>query len=153
MKVENIINDKNFINYALKKVPNYMKAVISREDIESELNYVIMLCAQSFNPRRGSFMNFVIKSLKNNLYNIYTRDCEHKSREVPIEYAYGKTVEPNKQNHIELIAYFRTLPTELLEKLSDFALGKIKKEDIECPPLKMTSEEVNRIIAKIDSMV
>lgn len=153
MNAERILQDKNFISYALSKVPGYLKYGIPKDDIESELNLVILLCAKSFDPKRGSFMNFVIRSLNNNLHSLFNRTMAERYREVPLECAIGKTYEEDKDGNGPLIAYFKTLPRDLVEKLTDFALGKIKKEDISCPPSCLTSEEVGRIIDKIDSMV
>jgi hypothetical protein len=84
---------------------------------------------------------------------MYNRTIVDRQRELPLEYAQHKTYQEEKDGNGPLIAYFKTLPTDLIEKLTDFALGKIKKEDIECPPTGLTSEEVSRIIDKIDSMV
>jgi hypothetical protein len=153
MDAGKLVKDKNFVGHILNKIPYYLKSQMTKSDIMSELGLVLVLCSKSFDPKKGSLVNFVSRSLQNNLISKLNREADIRRKEVPLEWASGHVYEENKDETAPLLAYFKELPVDLLDRLSQFALGKIKKEDIYGPPLRLTSEEVSRIIEKIDSMV
>lgn len=153
MNPERVLKDRNFVNFVLSKLPRYITNLMSHDELMSELNLVVMLCSKSFDPKVGSFTNFVIRSLTNNLYNHYNRVLSTKNREISIGDMDFEYSEDNNLDNKTLLAFFNTLEDQLVGRLTDFALGKIKREDINNPPLKLSAEEVDRIIERIDSMV
>ena len=100
----------------------------SKEDLISEIQYTAVLCSQKFDSRKGRFYPFFYKSLLNNLngklYSVITR----KQNEVPIDginYPYT----PKEDEDLALMAFIGGLPTPFVNLLTEFVLGKIKKQD------------------------
>jgi len=148
MKVEKVLNDKNFIKNVMKKIPPYFYSNFSSDEIRSEVYFAIINSSKYYDPKKGSLLNLVrfnaINLLNTKLQNL----IRVRENEVPIEAAYGRTY-VHEDKHDELLAFFRTLPTEWLEDLTEFALGKKKKEEITIS----SDPSFERVLEKIDMMV
>lgn len=149
MKVENLINDKNFMNSIYGRVPSMFFSNFSSDEIISEIHFAILKGSKTFNPQKGRAINFVYSILINQLNKKIREAITIKQNEVSLDLAYDNTYLENQDDHTELLAYFRTLPTEWLTELTEFALGKKKKEEIAIS----NDPSFERVLNKIDRLV
>lgn len=149
MKAETLISDKNFVKSLMTRVPNMFFANFNSDEIKSEVYLAIYKAAPIFNPQKGRMVNFVYSILINQLNNKLRENIEIRQNEVPLEAAYSKTYMGEQDSHTELLAYFRTLPSEWLSDLTEFVLGKKKKEEIAIS----NDPSFERVLNKIDSLI
>jgi hypothetical protein len=148
MKVENLLNDKNFVKSIMRKIPSYFFSNFSSDEIRSEVYFAIMNSSKYYDPKKGSIFNLVRYNTINLLNSKLHELIKIKENEVPIEAAYGRTY-VHEDKHDELLAFFRTLPSEWLADLTEFVLGKKKKEEIAIS----NDPSFDRVLEKIDMMV
>lgn len=147
MKVENFVN-KKFTNGIIRSLPKVFHDVFTWDEIQSEVYFAIVNSSKSYDSKKTGVFNFVRHNTIN-LLNVKLRKLLMvREREVPIEAAYEKSYSTN-HNDVELLAYFRTLPTEWLSELTEFVLGKKKKEEIAIS----NDPSFDRVLEKIDMMV
>lgn len=149
MNANKLCVDKNFVKSVMKKLPKFIFSNYSSEEIKSEVYISIYKASKNFDPKKGRLVDFVSKITVNHLIENIAIKNDINKHEVPIEAAYGKTYITENETHTELLAYFRTMPTEWLEELTDYVLGKKKKEDI----TSISDSSFESVVEQIDAMI
>lgn len=151
MDIENIVKNKNFTANIYNGIPPYLRAFFSKDEIKSEYYFTLVICSKSFDPHKGSLKNYVLRSLTNNLMNRHREQQYINSFEKPMEHAESLSYTPKYEDE-NLLTYLKGLPEPFVNQLTEFALGKIKEDDIrKYPDCSYDHSVVGRIIDKIDS--
>lgn len=149
---ESLTRNYGFVSGQLRLVPKMFYNYMSHEEIKSELYITIGRCVEKFDPKRGNIFYFVKKSLHNALKRIIENQRYYSETEVPIEHAYGLTYEPKNESEQELLAYLSSFSDDVLNKLTDFVLGKKNKDELKkSPPFERI--DVDRLIGSLDLLV
>ena len=149
MNADTLYSNKQFLSKILKSVPYIYRSNLSEDEIRSELNMAIVNCCRNFNPKRGNIFPYVRTAFFNGLKNLFRNKSFNEQAEVSLSAAYDLTYEEKDPEYIELITYLSSLPVDLLEDLTQFALGKKNKEQVVSNP-SFIKLNVDRIIQKLD---
>ena len=153
MNAEQLYTNSQFISEQLKKVPKYFRDQMSTDEIRSDLSLAICSCVRFFDPEKGSdIFPYIRKSFIRNLQRTLKDKQFYQETEAPLEAAANITYEDQKLENAELLAYLSSLPNNLLGELTEFVLGKKKKEEIIDNPSNRKLN-INRILYQLDQLV
>lgn len=147
-----LCEDKSFISKQLKYVPYFYRSSLEKDEIRSELNMAIIKCCKHFDPKKGKIFPYVQRAFLNGLKKLANDKSFYSSVEVGLDEAYSVTYMDKEPEHLELLAYLSSLPNDLLEDLTQFALGKKNKEEIVSNP-SFFKLDVERVIEKLDFLL
>lgn len=152
MIIDSLCNDNKFISKQLKYVPYIYRTSLSSDEIRSELNMAMVQCSKKFDPKKGNIFPYVQRAFFNGMNNLFKIKSFNKESEVSLSFASQVSYTEEEPEHLELMAYLSSLPDELLNDLTEFALGKKNKEEIVSnPSFKMLN--VERVIEKLDFLI
>lgn len=93
-----------------------------------------------------------MSALTNNLITELNKKHKQYANEVPLEAAHNKAYSLDlEDSHFR--EYIKGLPPKFVEDLTQFVLGKIKKEDLFKSSYNMDDVVLDRILDKIDSLL
>lgn len=151
MKPEQLVVDRNLIKSIMKGIPKMFFSTFSPDEIRSEIYFAIYKANNKFDPKKGRLINFVSRIVVNALNKKLVEHIQIRQNECPLEAAYSKTYTQSYESDCDLtlLAYFRTLPEEWITELTEFVLGKKKKEEIAIS----NDPSFERVLSKIDCLI
>lgn len=150
MTPDKLVADKNFVGAVLRSIPYNISNNFTTDDLRSELYMTLCVCCKNYDPHIGKLKNYVVSALCNNLLTELKKREKIAYYERPLEAACNSSYSLDfEDSHFR--EYLKDMPKKFVEDLTQFVLGKTKKEDLLKSSYGMDSVVLERILDKLDS--
>lgn len=150
MTPDKLVADKNFVGAVLRSIPYNISNNFTTDDLRSELYMTLCVCCKNYDPHIGKLKNYVVSALCNNLLTELKKREKIAYYERPLEAACNSSYSLDfEDSHFR--EYLKDMPKKFVEDLTQFVLGKTKKEDLLKSSYGMDSVVLERILDKVDS--
>lgn len=150
MTPEKLVADKNFVGAVLRSIPWNISSNFTSDDLKSELYMTLCICCKNYDPHLGKLKNYVVSALCNNLITELNKRDRISYYERPLEVASNASYSLDFEDSY-FREYVKDLPPKFVEDLTQFVLGKTKKEDLLKSSYGLDDVVLERILAKLDS--